>query len=125
MKIKLLLLVFPILFTTTNLRAADFTVDGIAYSITSATSPYTVAVSLKSPGYTGVVTIPASVSYNSINYSVTSIGVSAFQNCAGLTSVTIPNSVSSIGTQAFCYSAGLTSVTIPNSVNSIGTRAFL
>ena len=45
--------------------------------------------------------IPASVTYNSVSYSVTSIGGSAFQGCTGLTSVTIPNSVTSIGSSAF------------------------
>ena len=56
--------------------------------------------------------------------SVTSIGVSAFGGCSGLTSVTIPNSVTSIGSEAFFDCSSLTSVTIPNSVTSIGSSAF-
>jgi hypothetical protein len=56
--------------------------------------------------------------------SVTSIGDVAFYNCSGLTSVTIPNSVTSIGSSAFSGCSGLTSVTIPNSVTSIGSQAF-
>ncbi|MGM9687107.1 MAG: leucine-rich repeat protein [Bacteroidaceae bacterium] len=47
-----------------------------------------------------------------------------FNNCSGLTSVTIPNSVTSIGHHAFSGCSGLTSVTIPNSVTSIGSYAF-
>ena len=54
----------------------------------------------------------------------TSIGSYAFDDCSGLTSVTIPDSVKSIGTYAFCNCSGLTSVTIPDSVTSIGEYAF-
>ena len=56
--------------------------------------------------------------------SVTSIGENAFDGCIGLTSVTIPDSVTSIGTWAFSRCSGLTSVTIPDSVTSIGGWAF-
>ena len=51
--------------------------------------------------YSGNIIIPSSVTYRSVTYSVTSIGSSAFQDCSGLTSVTIPNSVTSIGGSAF------------------------
>lgn len=55
---------------------------------------------------------------------VTSIGEWAFQNCTGLTSITIPNSVTSFGRYAFSGCSGLTSITIPNSITSIGSYAF-
>ena len=74
--------------------------------------------------YSGNIVIPSSVVYNGNTYSVTSIGNSAFYECYGLTSVTIPNSVTSIGSSAFYRCSGLTSVTIPNSVTSIGSSAF-
>jgi hypothetical protein len=124
MKTKLLLSVFAVVFTSANLQAADFTIDGIAYTITSSTSPYTAAVSQKLPAYTSTVTIPISISYNSISYSVTTIGDNAFNACKGLTSVTIPNSVTTIGARAFSFCEGLTPVTIPNSVTTIGDKAF-
>ena len=56
--------------------------------------------------------------------SVTSIGDSAFSGCTGLTSVTIGNRVTSIGNDAFSDCTGLTSITIPDSVTSIGSSAF-
>ncbi len=59
-----------------------------------------------------------------IGNGVTSIGNSAFEDCSGLTSVTIPDSVTSIGTQVFYNCTALTSVTIGNSVTSIGNNAF-
>ena len=45
--------------------------------------------------------IPSSVEYNSVTYTVTSIGEYAFYYCTGLTTVTIGSSVKSIGSDAF------------------------
>ncbi len=56
--------------------------------------------------------------------SVTTIGDYAFQNCSGLTSVTISQGVTSIGQYAFSGCSGLTGVTIPASVTTIGDYAF-
>jgi uncharacterized protein YaiE (UPF0345 family) len=55
---------------------------------------------------------------------ITSIGNSAFNNCSGLTSVTIGSGVTSIGNNAFNGCSGLTSVTIGSGVTSIGNNAF-
>ena len=89
-------------------RAYDFVVHGIPYNITSSSVPYTVAVTYKgtsysqySGEYSGAVTIPESVTYNGVTYSVTTIDNSAFRDCSRLTSVTIPNSVTTIGREAF------------------------
>ncbi len=59
-----------------------------------------------------------------IDGSVTSIGDCAFEDCAGLTSINIPDSVTSIGGDAFSGCTGLTSITIPDSVIRIGSYAF-
>ena len=67
------------------------------------------------------VTIPSSVMINGKEYSVTSIGYSAFGGCSSLTSIEIPNSVTYIGELAF-HSTSLTSIEFPNSVTSIGTH---
>ena len=74
--------------------------------------------------YSGSVVIPEEVTYMNRIRKVTSIGISAFITCSGLTSVTIGNSVTSIGSYAFYGCSGLTSVTIGNSVTSIGSDAF-
>ena len=93
---------------------------------TTKTAEVTYQFQWDTNNYSGLTTaiIPASVTYNSVKYSVTSIGERAFDDCSSLTSVTIPNSVTSIGESAFSDCTGLTSVTIPNSVTSIGTKAF-
>ena len=116
------------LMLSLSASAYDFNVDGIYYNITSSTSPYTVEVTYDETtshnSYSGSKSIPNSVIYNDIPYSVTSIGYYAFSSCSGLTSVAIPNSVTSIGASAFYGCSGLTSVTIPNSVTFIGDYAF-
>ena len=100
--------------------AIEFTVDGVRYSVNDDNTTVTVAGGKS----TGDLTIPESVTFGGISFSVTSIGDYAFDRCSGLTSVTIGNSVTSIGQDAFYGCSGLTSVTIPNSVTSIRNDAF-
>ena len=97
-------------------------INGIYYNLVSKIKEAEVT---QNPNkYTGSVVIPEKVTYENVEYSVTSIGKYAFDGCSGLTSVTIPNSVTSIGKYAFYGCSGLTSVTIPKSVTSIGEGAF-
>ena len=110
--------------------AHDFEVGGIYYYYLDKTAK-TVAVTYRGSSYsdytneyTGRITIPSSVTYNGVTYSVSRIGNSAFSGCSGMTSVTIPNSVTKIGNYAFRDCSGLTEVTIGNSVTSIGSGAF-
>lgn len=68
--------------------------------------------------------IPETISFEGKDYSVTSIGETAFNGCNILTTITIPNSVTSIGRWAFLRCRNLTSANIPNSVTYIGDGAF-
>lgn len=68
----------------------------------------------------GQINIPATFK----NKPVTYINVGAFEDCASITGVTIPNSVTGIDFGAFDGCSNLTSITIPNSVTSIGAEAF-
>ena len=103
--------------------AVEVEIDGINYDLIPKGKVATV-IAKSSGRYSGEVVIPETVEYNGTVCNVTSIGMSAFERCSGLTSVTIPNSVTSIGEEAFDNCDGLTSVTIGNSVTSIGDYAF-
>ena len=88
-------------------------IDDLYYNLDERTHTAEMIYSeaYKSSGLT-TVNIPAAITYNSKNYSITSIGVAAFNGCSGLTSVTIPNSVRSIGDAAFLNCTSLTKVNI-------------
>ena len=94
-------------------------IDGIRYSLKEG-----VATVIRQQSNLVTANIPASVTYKDVTYNVTSIGQSAFNNCTGLTSLTIPNSVTSIGRMAFEDCALLTSIVIPDSVKRIDDYAF-
>ena len=125
-KKKIFTLLLAVTASVGTMFASDTQVDGVWYDFDRRTKTASVTYegsSYYKDEYSGSVVIPSSVTYNSVTYSVTSIGEWAFSYCDGLTSVTIPNSVTSIGKSAF-WACGLTSVVIPNSVTSIGERAF-
>lgn len=130
--------------------AHDFEVDGIYYNINGNEAIVTykgTTSSEYSNEYSGMVTIPSSVTYSGTTYSVTSIddmafeycsnpmrvtipntivyiGYKAFNRCYNMWSITIPNSVTYIGDYAFMGCSGLTNITIPNSVTTIGDHTF-
>ena len=90
--LSMMLLALPILAS-----AYDCQVDGIYYELRSGNQAQVTYKSTDYNSYSGEVVIPEKFTYNGVEYSVTSIRNSAFRNCSGLTSVTIPNSVTSIG----------------------------
>ena len=69
---------------------------------------------------TGELIIPDSIEGN----PVTKIGNGAFEGCASLTSITIPDSITSFGDSTFANCKSLTSITIPNGVTSIMSGVF-
>ena len=77
------------------MQAEEIMIDGLRYELFTKTKQATV-IAKSSGKYSGKVVIPEYVEHEGAAYSVTSIGRSAFYNCSGLTSVTIPNSVTII-----------------------------
>ena len=104
MKKQILLLTMMLLPMVAGAETVE--IDGIYYELVSKAKQATVKGATS-----GSVVIPASVTYEGVEYSVTSIGSEAFKG-RSMTSVTIPNSVTSIGENAFQGCSGLTSVHI-------------
>ena len=72
----------------------------------------------------GDLVIPSQIKDGDEVYDVVSIGEYAFQDCSGLTSITIPESVTEIGRYTFRGCIGLTSIIIPESVTEISEGTF-
>ena len=125
---KHILLMAAMLLCSLAASAHDFEVEGIYYNITTEANEVEVTYEGSSYSdyneYSGSITIPATVTYDGVAYSVTRVGEYAFYDCSSLKSITLPESVTSIGDAAFLYCSSLKSITIPEGVTSIGGGAF-
>ena len=106
--------------------AFDFEVNGIAYK-TDLWGDYAMISDWGDDGvhYSGVVTIPESVTNDDTTYPVTKIGAYAFAESSELTGVNIPATITEIEDHAFENCTGLASLTSPETVTTIGSRAFV
>ena len=123
MKMKIIYLLFVLLLTSVGIWAQSFEVDGIKYSVVSATD-LTVQVTGYNSNYEGDLVINGTVVYNDAIYQVVSIKISAFNSCRKKTSVGDLSSCTSIGYAAFSNCSNLTSVGDLSSCTSIGEWAF-
>ena len=98
-------------------------VGGLWYNLNNENKTAVVVASGDEP-YTGAIEIPPSINYSKTNYIVVSIGESAFEECDGLTGISISSNIESIGRGAFFGCRWLQMVQIPNGVKSIGYAAF-
>lgn len=96
------------------------TIDGINYELTPATHEAKVMWGV----YSGDITIPASVTYNSETYTVTSINGWAFCSSSQMTSITLPEGLTTLGDGAFNSCASLTTVTLPSTLTNAGQLQF-
>ena len=122
------MLVVLMLMTTSSAMAEEpkfEVIDGFRYLLDSDTKTATLFPKREGK-YSGDIIIPEKVKGNDgVEYVVTSLGASCFEDCSGLTSITIPSSVTSIGDNCFQGCSGLSSITIPSSVTSLGWNCFL
>lgn len=98
-----------------------FSVDGNTYKIDQDD---TVVLMSGDTKLSGEILIPSQVEFLGKNYSIISIGESAFMENTNLTGVTIPFGVKTIGQSAFEGCTGLADVIIPSSVETIEKGAF-
>ncbi len=123
MKKAFFTLAVALLAATGAWAQTTFTAENLKYKVTDATAKTVELTGYKS-GLAGEVNIPATVTNESTEYTVTSIGNRAFENCRAITAVTIPSSVTNISNRAFSWCSQLTAVTIPEGVATIGSYAF-
>lgn len=121
MKKTLIISLLALLPLASNAEAV--LVDELWYNLNNENKTAVVVASEDEP-YTGAITIPPSVNYKNENYIVVSIGESAFEECDGLTGISISSNVESIELGAFFGCRWLQMVQIPNGVKSIGYAAF-
>ena len=101
--------------------AQTFSEGGIVYTQLTDT---TVSVAPNDGGYTGELTVPATVEHDGVVYAVRGVDDRAFQTCASLTAVTLPEGLTSVGGYAFNQCTALSSVVLPSTLNEIGRYAF-
>ena len=124
---KIIILLLSVLCIAATTLAYDFQSGDFYYDITSENTVEVVPrVLWSNTNYEGITTatIPETVTYDGITYSVTGIGKGAFAKCSNLTTVIIPNSILSLGLCAFEDCNVLISINLPNSVTSIGEYVF-
>lgn len=114
------LILFVLTFLPLTASADAVKIDGIYYNLNAEL--HQAEVTSSPDNYSGSVNIPDKVTYESVEYSVTSIGIQAFAYCK-IANITIPHSVTSIKYGAFTCS-DITSVFIPENVTSIDNDAF-
>ena len=98
------MLVVLMLMTTSSAMAQEAkieVIDGFRYLLESGAKTATLVP--KTDGkYSGDIIIPEKVKGNDgVEYVVTSLGASCFEDCSSLTSITIPSSVTSLGGECF------------------------
>lgn len=98
--------------------------DGINYAVTEANTAMVYGAA--STGIAGDVVIPASVTLNGKQYTVTDINGTAFKDCVNITSVNLPATITTIDVQAFNGCKGMKTINLENTkIKNLATSTFL
>jgi len=127
-KLFLLPLVAALLFAGLQAYAYEIEVDGIYYNFLPDPDggPKTLSVQNADQDgtYSGDVVIPQTVVWSDETYTVTSIGINAFNNCPDLTSVVLPSTINIINYMAFGRCPQLKEIILPEAISVIDDYAF-
>lgn len=146
-----ILLAAAMSLAATSAQADDtvYKVGGINYQVISETAAMVAEQEGNEETLNGDIVIPATVTLGAKEYTVTAIDGTAFKNCTGITSMTLPSTIDSICYQVFngctnmvscnledtkirelcvstfLYCRSLRSITIPATVTKIGINPFM
>lgn len=107
-------------FNKSNLSIYKIPYDGLCFVINGTNATVTGNREFFTNSYSGDVTVPETVSFDGVDYTVTTLGQSCFQY-SYVTSVSLPETVKTFDAYAFTECKNLTSLVIPKGVTGINT----
>ena len=110
MKKAFFLLTVLTMMLTLPATAQEATIDGVTYEFNEPATGEATVVPSNNGYYSGEVFIPATVTYNGQEYTVTVIGDNAFKLCRELTSVSMPYTIERLGDKAFFQCTGIITI---------------
>ncbi|MBR6169159.1 MAG: leucine-rich repeat protein [Bacteroidaceae bacterium] len=99
----------------------NINVEGLIYNLDDESF---TAKLINGKTWEGELSIPSEIEWKGQKYVVNSIGQKAFEDCKGLTSISIPKSITTIGSNAFYGCTGLSTITIPDDITIIESGLF-
>lgn len=106
----------PLCLSATEIDGLDFDLNEENLTATVSTKNQTLA--------SGDIVIPEQVTYESRNYTVTSLAEFAFRNNTAITSAKVPSTITAISRQAFEGCTSLASIDLGESITLIDQFAF-
>ena len=129
MKHKKLFLIWIFIFVSMQLVATELIWDNyIYYEIEGVTAKVTFPKknlndNFAQPYNHTSLTIPETITYNGLSFTVTSIGANAFKN-SPIRDINLPNSLQHIGSMAFSNCNNLIEIVLPPNISSVWPDAF-